>query len=65
MSDIVKRRVDIVVSLWIDRDEDVSWVLQEMDMEFRHPAIYDEWTEIKEVLKDPETTVVDRVIPQG
>ena len=57
----VKHRVDIVVSLWIDRDEDVSWVLQEMDMEFRHPAIYDEWTEIKEVLTDLKVPTVDRV----
>lgn len=37
----VSRRVDIVVSLWIDRDVDVEEVLQEMDYEFTHPAIKD------------------------
>jgi len=37
----VQRRVDIVVSLWIDRDVDVEEVLQEMDYEFTHPAIKD------------------------
>jgi hypothetical protein len=43
----VQRRVDIVVSLWIDRDVDVAEVLQEMDYEFTHPAIKD--TEIVDV----------------
>ena len=43
----VQRRVDIVVSLWIDRDVDVAEVLQDMDYEFTHPAIKD--TEIVEV----------------
>jgi len=37
----VSRRVDIVVSLWIDKDWDVAEVLQEMDYEFNHPAIKD------------------------
>ena len=37
----VQRRIDIVVSLWIDRDVDVEEVLQEMDYEFTHPAIKD------------------------
>jgi hypothetical protein len=37
----VSRRVDIVVSLWIDKDADVEEVLQEMDYEFSHPAIKD------------------------
>ena len=37
----VSRRVDIVVSLWIDRDADVALVLQDMDYEFTHPAIKD------------------------
>ena len=37
----VSRRVDIVVSLWIDEDWDVAEVLQEMDYEFTHPAIKD------------------------
>ena len=37
----VQRRVDIVVSLWIDKDVDVAEVLQEMDYEFTHPAIKD------------------------
>ena len=50
----VQRRVDIVVSLWIDRDVDVEEVLQEMDYEFTHPAIKD--TEIVYV----KTTQVDR-----
>ena len=50
----VQRRVDIVVSLWIDRDVDVAEVLQEMDYEFTHPAIKD--TEIVDV----KTTQVDR-----
>ncbi len=35
------RRVDIVVSLWIDEDADVAEVVQDMDYEFRHPAIKD------------------------
>jgi hypothetical protein len=43
----VQRRVDIVVSLWIDKDVDVAEVLQEMDYEFTHPAIKD--TEIVDV----------------
>jgi len=37
----VARRVDIVVSLWIDEDWDAMEVLQEMDYEFSHPAIKD------------------------
>lgn len=43
----VQRRVDIVVSLWVDRDADVAEVLEDMDYEFTHPAIKD--TEIVEV----------------
>ena len=35
----VRRRVDVVVSLWIDEDADVTEVLQEMDYTFEHPAI--------------------------
>lgn len=46
----VSRRVDIVVSLWIDEDWDVAEVLQEMDYEFSHPAIKD--TEIVEVMNE-------------
>lgn len=42
----VHRRVDIAVSLWIDRDVDVAEILQDMDYEFTHPAIKD--TEIVE-----------------
>jgi len=37
----VHRRVDIVVSLWIDEDADVMEVVQEMDYQFDHPAIKD------------------------
>ena len=37
----VARRVDIVLSLWIDEDWDAMEVLQEMDYEFSHPAIKD------------------------
>lgn len=36
-----KRKVEIVVALWIDEDADVSDVLQEMDYSFDHPAIQD------------------------
>jgi hypothetical protein len=35
----VLHRVDVVVSLWIDEDADPTWVVQEMDYEFRHPDI--------------------------
>jgi len=35
----VQRRVDVVVSLWIDEDADVTEVIQEMDYHFEHPAI--------------------------
>lgn len=35
----VRRRVDVVVSLWIDEDADVTEVIQEMDYAFEHPAI--------------------------
>lgn len=35
----VYRRVDIVVSLWIDEDADVIEVMQEMDHSFTHKAI--------------------------
>ena len=41
------RRVDIVVSLWIDDDADVPAVLEDMDYEFKHPAIKD--TEIIDI----------------
>lgn len=44
------KRVDIVVSLWIDEDADYAEVLQEMDYEFSHPAI--KKTEIVEVTSD-------------
>ncbi len=37
----VRRRVDVVVSLWIDEDADVQEVMSEMDYDFRHPAIKD------------------------
>ena len=46
----VQHRVDIVVSLWIDKDADYAEVLQEMDYEFRHTAIKD--TEIREVITE-------------
>ncbi len=35
------RRVDIVVSLWIDEDADVVEVVQEMNYHFKHAAIVD------------------------
>ncbi len=43
----VKRRVDVLVRMWIDEDADVTEVIQEMDYHFEHPAI-DE-TEIVDV----------------
>ena len=42
-----KRKVEIVVALWIDEDADVGDVLQEMDYSFDHPAIQD--TEILDI----------------
>lgn len=33
------RRVDVLVSLWVDEDADISEVVQEMDYTFFHPAI--------------------------
>ncbi len=35
----VRRRVDVLVRMWIDADADVTEVLQEMDYHFEHPAI--------------------------
>ncbi len=35
----VKRRVDVLVRMWIDEDADVTEVIQEMDYHFEHPAI--------------------------
>jgi len=46
----VLHRVDVVVSLWIDRDADYAEVLQEMDYEFRHPDIKE--TEIRDVITE-------------
>ncbi len=33
------RRVDLVVSIWIDENADVQEVVQEMNYTFDHPAI--------------------------
>ncbi len=46
----VRRRVDVVVSLWIDEEADVQEVMAEMDYDFRHPAIRD--TEIVDVITE-------------
>jgi hypothetical protein len=46
----VLHRVDVVVSLWIDEDADPTWVVQEMDYEFRHPDIKE--TEIRDVITE-------------
>ena len=35
------RHIEIVVSLWIRDDADVQEVVQEMDYQFKHPAIVD------------------------
>ena len=43
----VRRRVDVVVRMWIDADADVAEVIQEMDYDFEHPAISE--TEIVDV----------------
>jgi len=43
----VRRRVDVLVRMWIDADADVTEVIQEMDYDFEHPAIAE--TEIVDV----------------
>lgn len=43
----VRRRVDVLVRMWIDMDADVAEVIQEMDYDFDHPAISE--TEIVDV----------------
>lgn len=43
----MSRTIEIVVRIDIDEDADVQEVVQEMDYEFRHPAIVD--TEIVEL----------------
>jgi hypothetical protein len=43
----VRRRVDVLVRMWIDADADVSEVIQEMDYAFEHSAIAE--TEIVDV----------------
>ena len=35
----VRRKVEVVVALWIDEDAEINDVLQEMDYSFEHPAI--------------------------
>jgi len=45
-----KRMIEIVVRLWIDEDADVMEVVQDMDYEFRHPAIKD--TCIEDILTE-------------
>lgn len=39
------RRVDLVVSIWIDEDADVQEVVQEMKYSFDHPAIHEHYIE--------------------
>ena len=41
------RKVDIVVSLYVDDDADIQEVVSEMDYTFEHPAIKD--TEIVDI----------------
>lgn len=43
----VRRRVEVLVTLWVDEDADISEVVQEMDYTFFHPAIRD--TEITDL----------------
>ena len=43
----VRRRVDVLIRMWIDMDADVAEVIQEMDYDFDHPAISE--TEIVDV----------------
>jgi len=43
----VRRRVDVLVRMWIDADADVTEVIQEMDYHFEHSAIAE--TEIVDV----------------
>lgn len=49
MSDTL-RKVEIVVSLWIDEDADVQEVVSNMDYSFEHPAIGD--TEIVDIITE-------------
>jgi hypothetical protein len=43
----VRRKVEVIVALWIDEDAGVEEVLQEMDYSFDHPAIQE--TEIVDI----------------
>ena len=43
----VRRKVEVIVALWIDEDADISEVVQEMDYSFDHPAIKE--TEIVDI----------------
>ena len=43
----VRRKVEVIVALWIDEDADISEVVQEMDYSFDHPAIQE--TEIVDI----------------
>ena len=43
----VRRKVEVIVALWIDKDAGVEEVLQEMDYSFDHPAIKE--TEIVDI----------------
>jgi hypothetical protein len=43
----VRRKVEVIVALWIDEDAGVEEVLQEMDYSFDHPAIKE--TEIVDI----------------
>ena len=43
----VRRKVEVIVALWIDEDADIIEVVQEMDYSFDHPAIQE--TEIVDI----------------
>ena len=43
----VRRRVDVLVRMWVDADSNVTEVIQEMDYHFEHSAIAE--TEIVDV----------------
>lgn len=44
------RKIELVVALWIDEDEDVQDVVSEMDYTFFHPGIKD--TEIVDIITE-------------
>ena len=41
------RPVQLVVTIWVDPDADISAVVSEMDYSFDHPAIHD--SEIRDI----------------